>query len=1270
MSSLKTAELLCPDSSDLSQERSVTEEAQALLDNRESVGLSASQESVGLSADVVQDAADVEDFVQDDEYPPLVSPVESIHVSEVPHGTAWQSAGVDSRDSRQTTSSKLHAAALRADLDLVRKMIGAGASVNVPIGPMKQSGSDNDLFVTLLHVLGGKPSLQRGVEVMTEIARGKANLNARSSLGSTPLARACLHKHLHAAELLLELGADPAPVDDRGRTALLCAVSLEIDTTASTASSVEAVSGGLVSLLASKKADLDGSGPVTAPLLEAIKQVNRPAVAALIRHGAKPKFLHAAVERAPASIVDDLLKGQANPLEEDSEGKTVLDIAFRRGDEEITTMLRDSIGDLERRNHNANGSAEAPIVPFRTSDHLARSNSAAEEEAPTLGLSAEITQKSTANTDKTTDTSSARRNTRKRFSMTPTSVFGQRRSLSLTRTGDAGFHMEAESSALSIAVKDKFGRLQQACRRLNRDKTFQVVMLGALLGALFFPDLWVICDTGTNDGLDFFILIVFIIFIIELAVQTIGMPKTYINSFFFWMDVIGLLSVPLDHSFVSDNLPRSLDNAVVMRAARTARLGARAGRFTKLVKLLRFLPGVHGETGAGSAGTARSMSNALMTSLSTRVSCLIILMVMVLPLFEMTTYPENDYSMKAWMNSLDFSLQRYGVDLLEDRVLDFEAFYENKDYYPFQVHWTSNNGTSGSKWLKRERPRRLANQLDIKANSGLVRAVFNFGSPNRDDAVANMILMIVIIILMMGFCLLLSNSVSAIVLQPLENLLSGVQRMASKIFKSVTTMAAKCACEDTKPDKQDGDEEDDGQMGNETQLLERVIDKLATLSAITMKSSPLDAETLEQLGESDRAVLQGFSQSQLPPATPQISRKSNGSETSSNSDEAQDDHTEELVMTLERNLEEAGLAWPLVDSWDFNALEIGEQQRHLSCLCFIVFHLGLGYTGRQQACLMAFIEAAAVGYGNPVEIPYHNWYHAVDVTHAVFRLLNYCATERFLSNYERFALVTSAVCHDIGHPGTNNPFLIEAGRDLAIRYNDHSPLENMHCAKLFELVSQPKTAVFATLDRQQYKEVRQVCIEAILHTDNIHHFPMVKELQVLYEMNSDIFDISLQMTQTSQMDFPCREICDIFSEPEKRKLMRNLFLHFSDISNPMKPFPIAKRWAWNIIDEFFLQGDREKSLGITVQPLNDRDKVNRPYSQVGFIEFFIAPFSFAAVRVLPPLVTCTDQMMMNLNAWCEEWKTTTSPAPEAEEVVKLQERIAKLEAKFIFRDGF
>jgi len=372
------------------------------------------------------------------------------------------------------------------------------------------------------------------------------------------------------------------------------------------------------------------------------------------------------------------------------------------------------------------------------------------------------------------------------------------------------------------------------------------------------------------------------------------------------------------------------------------------------------------------------------------------------------------------------------------------------------------------------------------------------------------------------------------------------------------------------------------------------------------------------------------------------------------------------VVTLENHLEEAGLAWSLVDSWDFDALDLEEEQSCLSCLCFVVFHLGVSYRGKQQEVIMNFIEGASSRYSHPKKVRYHNWYHAVDVTHCCFRLLNLCAAERFFSNIERFALITSAVCHDIGHPGLNNPFLIESAHELAIRYNDHSPLENMHCASLFELVSHPKSNVFAALDTLHYKEVRQVCIEAILHTDNIHHFPMIKELQMLYEMNADVFDWSLQLQLSTgeQTDFPPREVIDIFSEPEKKKLLRNLFLHFADISNPMKPWDICHRWAWNIMDEFFQQGDREKELGIVVQPLHDRSRVNRPYSQLGVIEFFVAPLAVATVRLLPPLLPLTAQILVNLNSWQEEWLEVTSPVPEPEEKRKVQERIAKVEAKF------
>ena len=104
---------------------------------------------------------------------------------------------------------------------------------------------------------------------------------------------------------------------------------------------------------------------------------------------------------------------------------------------------------------------------------------------------------------------------------------------------------------------------------------------------------------------------------------------------------------------------------------------------------------------------------------------------------------------------------------------------------------------------------------------------------------------------------------------------------------------------------------------------------------------------------------------------------------------------------------------------------------------------------------------------------------------------------------------------------------------LLLLAKDKSPLENMHCSKMFELVGQarcvlavqwvvrimrmlwdrlqkldPKSSwtvlscqgnIFSTLSKTQYHDVRKVCVEAILHTDNAQHFSMIKDVQMLYE---------------------------------------------------------------------------------------------------------------------------------------------------------------------------
>merc|ERR1719191_2682212 len=97
----------------------------------------------------------------------------------------------------------------------------------------------------------------------------------------------------------------------------------------------------------------------------------------------------------------------------------------------------------------------------------------------------------------------------------------------------------------------------------------------------------------------------------------------------------------------------------------------------------------------------------------------------------------------------------------------------------------------------------------------------------------------------------------------------------------------------------------------------------------------------------------------------------------------------------------------------------------------------------------------------------------------------------------------------------------------------------------------------------------------------------------------------------------------------------NVFLHFSDVANPCRPWDICKKWSFLVLDEFFAQGDQEKSLGIPVQMLNDRDKVNKPNSQIGFLDFMVAPLISVMIRIMPKLHELGDNLVNNMEKWEE-----------------------------------
>merc|ERR1740121_3004390 len=170
-------------------------------------------------------------------------------------------------------------------------------------------------------------------------------------------------------------------------------------------------------------------------------------------------------------------------------------------------------------------------------------------------------------------------------------------------------------------------------------------------------------------------------------------------------------------------------------------------------------------------------------------------------------------------------------------------------------------------------------------------------------------------------------------------------------------------------------------------------------------------------------------------------------------------------------------------------------------------------------------------------VPYHSWFHALDVLHGVFRWHRLLRTEKWLSTVDRYSLLVSAVGHDAGHMGFNNNYLIETSHELALFYNDRSPLENMHCTRMFEIIQRPDHNIFLQLPAESQKAARKMCVEAILHTDNSHHFQMIMDLQVLLELHTEIFNEAMGAYQVDPTDFPSKEVLDVYWAKDTRILL-------------------------------------------------------------------------------------------------------------------------------------
>jgi len=205
-------------------------------------------------------------------------------------------------------------------------------------------------------------------------------------------------------------------------------------------------------------------------------------------------------------------------------------------------------------------------------------------------------------------------------------------------------------------------------RTFLNGKFWALLMVVALLLALFLPDIFTLAGVADSTFSDIVLTAVMVGFVIEFILLT-AVDVPYLFSFFQLMDVFGTVSMIFDISYMQGQdatqpvrvtQSSGSENVIVVRAARAAKLGARAGRLSRVLKILRFLPFIsNGDEKNDRVKMARVISAQLTNVLSTRVAFLTITVVVILPIFGIFAYPEADDSMIAWAKLLSRNAKNF-----------------------------------------------------------------------------------------------------------------------------------------------------------------------------------------------------------------------------------------------------------------------------------------------------------------------------------------------------------------------------------------------------------------------------------------------------------------------------------------------------------------------------------------------------------------------------------------------------------------------------------
>ncbi|XP_072035357.1 high affinity cGMP-specific 3',5'-cyclic phosphodiesterase 9A-like isoform X2 [Amphiura filiformis] len=354
------------------------------------------------------------------------------------------------------------------------------------------------------------------------------------------------------------------------------------------------------------------------------------------------------------------------------------------------------------------------------------------------------------------------------------------------------------------------------------------------------------------------------------------------------------------------------------------------------------------------------------------------------------------------------------------------------------------------------------------------------------------------------------------------------------------------------------------------------------------------------------------------------------------------------------------LRLPTFDNWQWEDAEM--------LLLLQQMFIDLEFTTRlniELSVLQNFLFEVFRHYNN---VPFHNFKHCFCVAQMMYGIIWLADMQELLGDLECFIMLVSAICHDLDHPGYNNSYQVNAKTELALRYNDISPLENHHCSVAFQLMEKPHCNILKNLGPEKYKKAREGMIFCILATD------MAKHNEILNQFKSLLPNFD-------------------YSKSDHVNQLMKVSIKVADISNEARPMDVSEPWIDCLLQEFFNQrsleqleglpsstppytpssthldvtkSDMEKLEGLPISPFMDREKVSKSSSQTGFIQFVLLPLFESLGQLLPKL---EPHIIMPVRKALEYYSDMTKAMEEEKRRKEEQKQNSKEELKNITKEN-